>query len=100
MLPAIDPVSPATGATVADTTPELIWEAATGATEYRVELGTGHILESVAGPTEARWQIPAELAFEPGDHVRWFVTARGEVGGQTTRIAGFEVAATFQVAAP
>ena len=84
--------------TVTSMTPELRWAAVVGATEYRVEIGTGHILETVVDQLpEPRWQVPAGQAFADGDHLRWSVTARGEVLGVTTTLAEFETVATFTV---
>lgn len=92
------PLRPRIGTVVSDPTPWFQWTAVSGADRYAVAAGTGHILDDVfyvIGATKFRW--PDSLAFSPGDHVRWWVTAfKGSFSG-SDRVGGFEAPGVFTV---
>jgi len=96
VFPAIRPISPLPGSTIADTTPLLEWEPVPGAATYHVQLGTGHLLNDVPATTEPRWQWAGADSLPAGGPypVRWLVDAEDAEGrflGTTETTLSFEV---------
>jgi hypothetical protein len=104
---AITPALPGDHSVIDDITPEFRWAAIPdtlgyGFLEYELRVGvnsysTDDVYERLQQPS---WQVPDDLAFARGDHVRWSVSARAfsVVPPHTTvTIAAFEAAATFSV---
>jgi hypothetical protein len=97
---ALAATAPADGSVVTVSTPLFSWPSVAGASEYRLEIGTGHLLDPAIELATTSWQMPAGQAFADGDHVRWLVEARGEIGEDTVILAVFEDTATFTVSLP
>jgi hypothetical protein len=103
---AMEGLDPPEGATVPDSTPAFSWNAPAlpaGYTlvDYHFQYGVGflmdHIIEAIA---DTFWQVPDTAAFESGDYVRWFVSARAReiATEEIVPVAEVEETSRFQVA--
>ncbi len=102
----IAPEYPEDMSVVDDTTPELRWTAIPDTLgyellDYKVEIGVNSYItdEIIPSTPEPSWQVPSEMAFPRGAHIRWFVLARAFRASppDTVMIADVEAAATFTV---